>query len=45
MKYKADKNMKFYKVNKDNVDIAIISLEEFCKRKSDEYYYKDIKSI
>ena len=33
------------KVNKDNVDIAIIELEEFCKRRSDENYYKDIKSI
>ena len=30
-----------YKVNKDNVDIAIHEFEEFCKRREAEYNIKD----
>lgn len=33
------------KVNKDNVDTAIIELEEFCKRRNDEKFIEDISAI
>lgn len=33
------------KVNKDNVDTAIIELEEFCRRRSDEKLIDDISAI
>lgn len=33
------------KVNKDNVDTAIIELEEFCKRRSDEKFIEDMSAI
>ena len=33
------------KVNKDNVDTAIIELEEFCKRRSDEKFIDDMSAI
>lgn len=33
------------KVNKDNVDTAIIELEEFCKRISDEKFIEDMSAI
>ncbi len=33
------------KVNKDNVDIAIAELENFCKRREDEKYINDTLSI
>lgn len=33
------------KVNKENVDIAILELEEFCKRRNDEKFIDDISAI
>ncbi|MBP3595851.1 MAG: hypothetical protein J6J60_00395 [Clostridia bacterium] len=33
------------KVNKNNVDIAIIELEEFCKRRCDEKFIDDMSAI
>ncbi len=33
------------KVNKDNVETAIIELEKFCKRRSDEKFIDDISAI
>ena len=33
------------KVNKDNVDTAIIELEDFCKRRSDEKFIEDMSAI
>lgn len=33
------------KVNKDNVNIAIVELEEFCRRRTDEKFIDDISAI
>lgn len=33
------------KVNKENVDIAIAELEEFCKRRKEENYITDLSSL
>lgn len=33
------------KVNKDNVDIAITELDEFCKRRNDEKFIEDMSAI
>ena len=33
------------KVNKDNIDLAITEFEEFCKRREEEEYIKDILLI
>ena len=33
------------KVNKDNVDIAITELDEFCKRRNEEKFIEDMSAI